>query len=1024
MTDYVVSGGQVSSGINLMPSEMLTVLSGGTASAMFLRVGSIETISSGGLDIGTTAVGTQIVEAGGTASGVELTLDGDGGAGVQEVFGTAISSVVQLGAIVVESGGSTTATRVNTGSENVLAGGVSFSASIGLATQVVYGRAVDATIEGFQSVSSGGVVVSTTVGGTQTIYAGGTASATVDGGLQEIDSGGVAIGVIVNGQGSETVSGGTVAGVVVNSGGTQVFSGGGLAGTETVSSGGTTVNPAIAGSALLDLQVGAVVSGSVSFTGVLATLEIEGTASPAYTISGFTPGDNTIDLPNLAFAGNASATLGTGNVLHVREGGARINLQLDSNQNYSGDTFTLSPDASGGTLVGVPAMIDYVVSGGQVSSGIILNPSDTLTVLSGGTATSTSIADGALETVSSGGVDLGADSIGTQIIAAGGLTSGSVLEFNPEGAGGVQDIFGTALDTLVRGNAVVVVENGGSATGTTVSDFGGEEITAGGLSLSSVISPTATQDVNGSAVDATILGGVQIVHSGGFSFDAAVIDGTEIISSGGAAALTSVADGSQEIDAGGTASGVVVDDLGIQTLSGGTVAGVVVSSGGVQVISSGGIVGAEAVSAGGTTVDPAIQALGLLDLQVGAVVSGGVTFAAPAGGWLEIEGAASPAYTISAFAPGDTVDLPNLPFAGSGGATLGAANLLQVTGSGGSSIDLQFDPSQSFSGETFRLAPDAGSGTLVGEVPQALRDFDGNGTSDVLWRGTDGNVAIWEMNGLSVAASGLAGFADPTSWQIQGTGDFNGDGEADILWRNNNGSAAIWDMNGLTVVSSGLAGVADPTSWSIAATGDFNGDGTSDILWRATDGNVAIWEMSGGTLAQVGLAFADPTAWSIKGTGDFNGDGKSDILWQNTNGSLDLWEMNGTSIAASGAVVGATAAPGWTIRGTGDFNGDGMSDILWQNQSGDVAIWEMDGFSVAASAVVGFADPTAWHVAGIGDYNGDGKSDILWQDTSGDVGVWEMDGFSVAASGLVGFAASASWHIVPPDNSGSIPGTG
>jgi hypothetical protein len=307
----------------------------------------------------------------------------------------------------------------------------------------------------------------------------------------------------------------------------------------------------------------------------------------------------------------------------------------------------------------------------------------------------------------------------------------------------------------------------------------------------------------------------------------------------------------------------------------------------------------------------------------------------------------------------------------------------------------------------------------------APRDFNGDGTSDVLWRGSDGNVAIWEMNGLSVAASGLVAFVDLANWTIAGTGDFAGEGHADILWRDSSGDVAIWDMNGFSVVGSSLVGFADPSAWSIAATGDFTGDGADDILWRDTAGDVAVWEMSGSSVIAGGLVgFADPTAWSIKGTGDFDGNGTSDVLWQNTNGSLDIWEMNGTTVAASGPVVGATAAAGWTIRGTGDFNGDGMSDILWQDQSSDVAIWEMNGFSVAASAVVGFADPTAWHIAGVGDYNGDGKFDILWNDTSGDVAVWEMNGFGVAASGLVGVADPARWHIVPPDNTGSIPGTG
>ena len=67
------------------------------------------------------------------------------------------------------------------------------------------------------------------------------------------------------------------------------------------------------------------------------------------------------------------------------------------------------------------------------------------------------------------------------------------------------------------------------------------------------------------------------------------------------------------------------------------------------------------------------------------------------------------------------------------------------------------------------------------------------------------------------------------------TSDFNGDGTSDLLWRNSDGTDSIWQMK--NNVPAGVSLQTVPTSWSVAGTGDFNGDGKSDILWRNTDGD-------------------------------------------------------------------------------------------------------------------------------------------------------------------------------------------
>jgi hypothetical protein len=123
----------------------------------------------------------------------------------------------------------------------------------------------------------------------------------------------------------------------------------------------------------------------------------------------------------------------------------------------------------------------------------------------------------------------------------------------------------------------------------------------------------------------------------------------------------------------------------------------------------------------------------------------------------------------------------------------------------------------------------------------AAHDSNHDGKSDITWRDTSGNTAIWLMNGIAVTNQNSSFVANvPSQWAIVGQRDFNGDGKGDLLWRDSSGNVAIWEMNGATVLNANSSFVANvPTpQWSIFGTGDFNGDGNADILWQDTSGNV------------------------------------------------------------------------------------------------------------------------------------------------------------------------------------------
>ncbi len=248
-------------------------------------------------------------------------------------------------------------------------------------------------------------------------------------------------------------------------------------------------------------------------------------------------------------------------------------------------------------------------------------------------------------------------------------------------------------------------------------------------------------------------------------------------------------------------------------------------------------------------------------------------------------------------------------------------------------------------------------------------DFNGDNKPDLLWRhGTTGAIATWLMDGVTmIPPDGVAIATIPdTSWQIVGVADFNGDGSSDLLWRSSSGAMAVWYMSGMVFVSLADMGTVD-AYWEIAGTPDLNGDGKPDLLWHhRTSGAVAAWTMDGLTMSSAeGIsigAVPDPD-WRIAGTPDLNGDGKPDILWQHIpTGTVAVWYMNGTTMTSSAVIT--AVGPDWQAVGTADFNADGKPDILWRNPTtGEVAVWFMDGASLSSAVVIATVDPD-WELLG------------------------------------------------------------
>jgi hypothetical protein len=99
--------------------------------------------------------------------------------------------------------------------------------------------------------------------------------------------------------------------------------------------------------------------------------------------------------------------------------------------------------------------------------------------------------------------------------------------------------------------------------------------------------------------------------------------------------------------------------------------------------------------------------------------------------------------TISGFQIGDTIDLGGFVAV----SDTFASNSLVLTDAGDRQATLNIVGN--FTTGDFILTNDGSAGTFVSvdRTGPAPRDFEGNGTSDILWRDAAGDVAIWDMNG-------------------------------------------------------------------------------------------------------------------------------------------------------------------------------------------------------------------------------------------------------------------------------------
>src|SRR5207248_6303904 len=137
-------------------------------------------------------------------------------------------------------------------------------------------------------------------------------------------------------------------------------------------------------------------------------------------------------------------------------------------------------------------------------------------------------------------------------------------------------------------------------------------------------------------------------------------------------------------------------------------------------------------------------------------------------------------------------------------------------------------------------------------------DFNADSRADLFWRSTTGGNAVWFMRD-AVQQNVVLNTVPDTAWKPQALGDFDNNGSVDVFWRNTTTTAAaLWLSSGGTFTNVALPAIFSDPAWSVVGSGDFDGNGTADLFWRnSATGHNAVSLMFGGSPATYALPRVD-----------------------------------------------------------------------------------------------------------------------------------------------------------------------
>ena len=554
---------------------------GGTIENAVVTAGGIQAVDDEGVVEATeiAAGGTVVVSAGGSAFDSVVS---SGGTLIADAQASVDGGTLDDGAVFIDFSGKDLDTTVD-GATNTVGDG-----------ETATGDQVES---GYENVSAGGITQNTTVftSGAEQVFDGGRASSTViEDGAQYVYSGGIAVATQIRSGGLETVEDtGVVSGTFVLSGGREIISSGGTGLDLVISSGGTLIEDpdGLLSGAIIDVDAVYIVSagqqiGNTIEDGATDTVE-----------DGDVARGNIVESGGVENVGSGGITEGT----QISGGGFE---NLDDHGMASGTVLLANDTGEGG---------QFVFSGGlaentEIGEGGQQQARDT------GVVSASVVDSGGIAFVLSGGIgiDLVISSGGTLIEDPDGLTRGTMLDADAVYvvSGGAQD------DTTIEDGATDDVDDGDVASGNIVDSGGTQAVSAGGMSDATIVSAGGTETIaTGGVASGTMLlgaGAAQAVGAsspdaaafGGASFGTMVDAGaSQQVAGGGVATGTSLlgAGATQTVTAGGGAMDTqVARDATDIVGAGGTVDNTSISAGGTEMVAAGGVAHPASASTAGS----------------------------------------------------------------------------------------------------------------------------------------------------------------------------------------------------------------------------------------------------------------------------------------------------------------------------------------------------------------------------------------------------------------------------------------